>query len=55
MLMAIIKDPRVFSYLIMTLYVLNILRWAYEHKWADVWYWISALSITATVTFGYRH
>jgi hypothetical protein len=52
---AIIFDPRVFSYVIMGLYLLNALRWGYEKKWADVCYWLSALAITATVTFGYRH
>lgn len=51
----ILKDPRIFSYVIMTLYALNIMRWAWEHKWVDVLYWVSALMITATVTFGYKH
>lgn len=48
-------DPRVFSYIIMALYLLNALRWAYERKPADVCYWLSAMAITATVTFGYKH
>lgn len=48
-------DPRVFSYLIMALYLLNACQWAYERKPADVCYWLSALAITATVTFGYKH
>ena len=51
----LLLDPRVFSYIIMALYLLNALRWAYERKPADVCYWLSALAITATVTFGYRH
>ena len=55
MITALLKAPRVFSYVIMVLYLLNALRWAYERKWADVCYWLSALAITATVTFGYRH
>ena len=54
-MMAFLKDPRIFSYVIMTLYGLNVCRWAYEHKWPDVCYWLSAMAITATVTFGYRH
>lgn len=28
--------------------------WAYHGSRADVWYWASALSITACVTFGYQ-
>lgn len=53
--MKLILDPKVFNYLIMTLYLLNALRWGYEGKIADVCYWLSALAITATVTFLYKH
>ncbi|MFZ4856160.1 MAG: hypothetical protein ACOYL3_07160 [Desulfuromonadaceae bacterium] len=55
MIVTILKDPRIFSYVIMALYGLNMCRWAYEGKWADVCYWASAMAITATVTFGYKH
>lgn len=51
----ILRDPRIFSYIIMALYALNVLRWAYERKWADAAYWLCALGITLTVTFGYKH
>lgn len=54
-MITILKDPRVFSYLIMILYLLNAGRWAYEKSWKDVCYWLSALAITATVTFMYEH
>lgn len=50
-----LKDPRVFNYVIMSLYALNSARWAVDGKWADVCYWLSAFAITATVTFGYKH
>jgi hypothetical protein len=50
-----VKDPKVFNYVIMGLYFLNACRWAYERKAADVCYWLSALAITATVTFMYKH
>lgn len=53
--MALLFDPKVFNYLIMVLYCLNACRWAWQGSWADVCYWLSALSITATVTFGYKH
>lgn len=48
-------DPRLFNFVIMTLYVLNACRWAIAGKLADTCYWISACAITATVTWGYKH
>jgi hypothetical protein len=48
-------DPRIFNFLIMGLYAINALRWAIHGSWADMSYWLSALAITATVTFGYKH
>jgi len=53
--MNFITDPKFFNYLIMTLYVLNAVRWGFHGSWADVCYWMSAFAITATVTFGYDH
>lgn len=53
--MNLIGDPRIFNFVIMGLYALNALRWALHGNWADAAYWCSALSITATVTWGYRH
>lgn len=53
--MSYLLDPKLFNYLIMALYLLNAGRWALEGKWADMCYWLSALAITATVTFGYSH
>lgn len=49
------SDPKLFNYIIMVLYALNAGRWALESKWADTCYWLSALAITATVTFMYEH
>lgn len=46
-------DPKVFNYLIMILYGLNAGNWALHRSWADMCYWLSALAITATVTWGY--
>lgn len=48
-------DPRLFNYVIMALYLINAIRWGVHGSWADVCYWLSALAITATVTFGYNH
>lgn len=53
--MKLLLDPKLFNYLIMSLYLLNAGRWALARSWADCCYWLSALAITATVTWGYRH
>lgn len=48
-------DPKFFNYLIMFLYLVNALRWLSVKGYGDFFYWISALAITASVTFGYKH
>jgi hypothetical protein len=53
--MRLLLDPKLFNYLIMTLYGMNIIRWAFAGSMKDVCYWASALAITATVTFMYDH
>lgn len=53
-LTSLIADPRLFNYVIMTLYALSAAWWAYHGKYVDTCYWLSALAITATVTFGYQ-
>lgn len=52
--LTLLADPKAFNYLIMCLYVVNAVRWAYAGFYGDVWYWISAASITAAVTWGYE-
>lgn len=47
-------DPRIFNCVIMALYLTNAVWWAAHRQWADTCYWLSALAITATVTFGYQ-
>ena len=42
-----------FNYLIMVLYGCNAGQFALRGMYADACYWLSALAITATVTFGY--
>lgn len=49
----ILFDPRIFNFVIMGLYLTNAGRWAIHGSIADVCYWLSALAITATVTWGY--
>lgn len=48
-------DPRIFNFIIMALYAANIIRWAAHGNMVDACYWMGALTITATVTFGYNH
>jgi hypothetical protein len=48
-------DPKFFNYAIMVMYALSASRWAISGKLADTCYWLSALAITATVTFLYKH
>lgn len=48
-------DPRIFNFVIMGLYALNIVRWTIARKPADAIYWLCALGITGVVTLGYKH
>lgn len=48
-----ILDPKIFNYVIMCLYVVNMVNWGARGNWGDAWYWLSAFSITAAVTWGY--
>lgn len=52
--MSIILDPRIFNYLILTLYMLNAIRWAFAGSWGDCLYWFAAFQITAAVTWGFE-
>lgn len=52
--MSFITDPRIFNFVIMALYSANVLRWAWHGSWADASYWLCALGITVTVTWGYE-
>ena len=52
----ILLDPKIFNYVIMMLYALNAIRWSLTGRnIGDVCYWLSALGITASVTFLYNH
>ena len=53
--MSYVLDPRVFNYVILVLYALNVARWAFAKSLADACYWVCAFGITATVTFLYKH
>jgi hypothetical protein len=53
-IVTLLLDPKIFNYVILVLYGLNVIRWAWEGSVADVCYWSSAAAITATVTFLYE-
>ena len=46
--------PKLFNYIIMVMYLTNAGWWLLHKSYADMFYWLSALAITATVTFGYQ-
>lgn len=48
-------DPRIFNFIILGLYTLNFFWWLYNGQYAQAWYWVSAASITAAVTWGFPH
>lgn len=47
----LLLDPKIFNYVIMVLYALNVIRWGFARSSGDTFYWLSALGITASVTF----
>ena len=49
-----LMQPKMFNYIIMSLYLAAAIRWACHGSVANTCYWLSALAITATVTFGYQ-
>jgi len=49
--MDLLKDPKIFNYVILCLYALNACRWAYAKSWGNFFYWLSAFGITTSVTW----
>jgi len=47
-------DIRIFNFFILTIYAVTAVWWGCHGKWADMFYWLFAMGITATVTFGYN-
>jgi hypothetical protein len=50
---SVFLDPRLFNFVIMTLYLCAAIRFAISKRWVDMLYWLGALLITGVVTFGY--
>lgn len=47
----LLLDPKVFNYVILTLYGINVVNYLVRRDWNSAWYWASAASITGSVTF----
>lgn len=52
--MSYFLDPKLFNYVIMSLYVLTAGRWVLFGSYGDACYWLSAFAITASVTWGFQ-
>jgi len=44
-------NPPLFNYVILALYMINVVHHLWHLRWFGVCYWLSAAAITATVTF----
>lgn len=53
--MSFLLDPRVFSYIIMSLYTVNAINFGVRREFWQMSYWLGAFWITASVTFGFKH
>ncbi len=49
--MRVLGDPKLFNYLILLLYSLSMLRWAYARSWWDTAYWAGAVILQIVITF----
>lgn len=50
----VLMHPKIFNVVIMSLYLINSGWQGWHENYAGMCYWLSALAITATVTFGYE-
>ena len=49
----LIFDPKIFNYIILTLFLLASIRWAFAESWADCLYWFAAFQLNAAITWGF--
>jgi hypothetical protein len=47
----LLDDPKIFSYVILVLYMLNSSRWLYARNYGQALYWFAAFLITFSVMF----
>ncbi len=48
-------DPRILNFVILGLYALNMVRWAFAGIYVNALYWFGAFVITSAVTLGMKH
>jgi len=44
-----ITNPKVFNYVIAFMYGLSCLRFAYEHRWLEAFYFLLVMALTLTI------
>lgn len=49
--MDFLKDPKIFNYIILILYILCAVRWAFEKNYGQFIYWVGAIILTYAITF----
>lgn len=52
--MKLLSDPRLFNYLLIILFALCSVRWAFARSWPDTLYWGFGCALNAVVTWGYH-
>ena len=50
MILKFLYDPRLINYVLMSLFLLNAIRWSFERQWGKVIYWIGSLVLTIGIT-----
>lgn len=48
-ILQIITNPKVFNYLIAFLYALSAIRFAFELRWLEVFYFLLVMALTLTI------
>ena len=48
---SLLSDPRIFNYIVLSLYGASTARWLCAGKYWDALYWFGAFIITSAVTF----
>lgn len=47
--MKLLSDPRLFDWLIIALFTLAAIRWAWEGNWPRVGYWVGAVILNLAI------
>ena len=52
-MLALLLDPKIFNYLILTLFLCASVRWTIAGSWGDALYWAASFLINVAVTWGF--